>query len=612
MVNLDAWRYIEAPQTVIDWLEKGISIPFHTKPYCFEKHNHKLSFSQTLFVRSEIYRLLKAGYIQQLDYKPRYISPIGCVPKKTGGYRLITDFRQLNAFCNSCTFKQEDIRNVEKVVEQKDFFTSIDLKDGFYHIPINCDNREYLSFQFEGKYFSYVVLPFGFSLSPYFFTKVLRPVVKYLRSQGVRLSLYVDDFLICASASVITDHTDLVIHTLNDLGLKINLEKSVLRPCQIIDYLGYTIDATGEYVSIKAQKARVVRIKRQIKAVINKGRASARVLAKTAGLCVSVAWVVAHGKLFLRHIYRLLATRQSWDSDLILNSLCINELSWWLEAIDEWNCKLVKPQPIDIQLETDASHTGWGARIGHLEAKGDWNTRLAWKSSNYRELLAILLALISFKTVIRGKCVQILTDNVTAMAYINHRGGPSAELTQLAIAVWGTAIDCGVSLVCNHIAGIDNTTADTLSRQPDPHNWMLHPKLFHMLDVMWGPHTVDRFATFLNAQLPTFNSRYWEPMSAGVDALAQDWSEENNFINPPWALLPKIIEKVIADRAVATIIAPIWPSQPWFHKLASLLIKDPFYLPRHPKTFIPMGVKAEPIKNPMWQIAAWRVYGRNV
>ena len=142
----------------------------------------------------------------------------------------------------------------------------------------------------EGKYFSYVVLPFGFSLSPYFFTKVLRPVVKYLRSQGVRLSLYVDDFLICASASVITDHTDLVIHTLNDLGLKINLEKSILRPCQIIDYLGYTIDATGEYVSIKAQKARDVRIKRQIKAVINKGRASARVLAKTAGLCVSVAW----------------------------------------------------------------------------------------------------------------------------------------------------------------------------------------------------------------------------------------------------------------------------------------------------------------------------------
>ena len=171
MVNLNAWRYIDAPQTVIDWLEKGINIPFHTKPSYFEKPNHKLSFTQTLFVRSEIDRLLKTGYIKQLDNKPRYISPIGCVPKKTGGYRLITDFRHLNSFCNSCSFKQEDIRNVEKVVEQNDFFTSIDLKDGFYHIPICSDNQEYLSFQFEGKYFSYVVLPFGFSLSPYFSQK---------------------------------------------------------------------------------------------------------------------------------------------------------------------------------------------------------------------------------------------------------------------------------------------------------------------------------------------------------------------------------------------------------------------------------------------------------
>ena len=79
---------------------------------------------------------------------------------------------------------------MEKVVEKNDYFTSVDLKDGFYHIPVNQKYQAYLSFQFEGKFYSYVVLPFGFCLSPYFFAKVLRPVVKYLRSQGVRLSLY--------------------------------------------------------------------------------------------------------------------------------------------------------------------------------------------------------------------------------------------------------------------------------------------------------------------------------------------------------------------------------------------------------------------------------------
>ena len=612
MINLNAWSYIDAPQTVIDWLKEGISIPFHTFPSSFEKANHHQSSTQKLFIRAEIKRLLQLGYIQEVQEKPLYISPIGCVPKKTGGYRLITDFRHLNSFCESCKFKQEDIKNVEKVVEKNDYFTSVDLKDGFYHIPVNQKYQAYLSFQFEGKFYSYVVLPFGFCLSPYFFAKVLRPVVKYLRSQGVRLSLYVDDFLICASVSLITDHTDLIIDTLDDLGLKVNIEKSNLVPSQVIDYLGYTIDATSKHVKIQAHKSRVVRIKRQIKTVLDKGRVSARVLAKTAGLCVSVAWVVSHGKLFLRHIYRLLSTRLSWDSYLVLNDLCRNELLWWLNAIDDWNCKIIEPKNIDLQLETDASHTGWGARIGQLEAKGDWNTRLTWKSSNYRELLAILLALISFKTVIRGKCVQVLTDNVTAMAYINHRGGPSAELTRLAIAVWATAVDNGVSLSCNHIAGIDNVTADCLSRQPDAHNWMLNPRVFQMLDALWGPHTVDRFATFLNTQLPVFNTRYWEPMSGGIDALAQNWALENNYINPPWALLPKIIDKVIMDKAIATVIAPVWPSQQWFHKLKLLMIRPPFLLPNHPKTFIHMGVKPEPCKNPTWRVAAWRICGSNV
>ena len=144
----------------------------------------------------------------------------------------------------------------------------MDLKDGFYHIPINQNYQAYLSIQFEGKFYSYVVLSFGFCLSPYFFAKVLRPVVKYLRSQGVRLSLYVDDFLICASVSLITDHTDLIKHTLDDLGLKINIEKSILVPSQVIDYLGYTIDATGKHVKIQAHKSRVARIKRQIKTVL--------------------------------------------------------------------------------------------------------------------------------------------------------------------------------------------------------------------------------------------------------------------------------------------------------------------------------------------------------
>ena len=37
MINLNAWSYIDTPQTVLDWLKEGVSIPFHTIPSNFEK-----------------------------------------------------------------------------------------------------------------------------------------------------------------------------------------------------------------------------------------------------------------------------------------------------------------------------------------------------------------------------------------------------------------------------------------------------------------------------------------------------------------------------------------------------------------------------------------------
>ena len=47
---------------------------------------------------------------------------------------------------------------------------------------------------------------------------------------------------------------------------------------------------------------------------------------------------------------------------------------------------------------------------------------------------------------------------------------------------------------------------------------------------MWGPHTMDRFASLSTAQLQTYNSRYLDPWTSGVDALAQtDWSKHNKL-----------------------------------------------------------------------------------
>ena len=46
---------------------------------------------------------------------------------------------------------------------------------------------------------------------------------------------------------------------------------------------------------------------------------------------------------------------------------------------------------------------------------------------------------------------------------------------------------------------------------------------FYALDELWCPHTCDRFASHYNATLQKFNTRYYQPSSAGVHALVQDY-----------------------------------------------------------------------------------------
>ena len=101
-----------------------------------------------------------------------------------------------------------------------------------------------------------------------------------------------------------------------------------------------------------------------------------------------------------------------------------------------------------------------------------------------------------------------------------------------------------------------------------------NPRLFRHYDAAYHQgqgHDVDRFATANNALVPRFNSRYDDPQTEAVDAFAQDWSEDINWINPPWGCLPQVVAKLEQTPGVrATVVAPCWPGAPWFKPLTRL------------------------------------------
>jgi hypothetical protein len=73
--------------------------------------------------------------------------------------------------------------------------------------------------------------------------------------------------------------------------------------------------------------------------------------------------------------------------------------------------------------------------------------------------------------------------------------------------------------------------ADKLSRETDMDDWQLNPRIFTYMDSLWGPHSIERFATQGNSQFPRYNSRWRDPTSEAVDCLHLPdnlWTAETN------------------------------------------------------------------------------------
>lgn len=87
-----------------------------------------------------------------------------------------------------------------RFVRPGDWFTTIDLKDAYFHVPIYPPHRKYLRFAYQGVSYEYLVLPFGLSLSPGVFVKCTEAALNPVRERGICVATYIDDWLIAASS----------------------------------------------------------------------------------------------------------------------------------------------------------------------------------------------------------------------------------------------------------------------------------------------------------------------------------------------------------------------------------------------------------------------------
>ena len=109
---------------------------------------------------------------------------------------------------------------------------------------------------------------------------------------------------------------------------------------------------------------------------------------------------------------------------------------------------------------------------------------------------------------------------------------------------------------------------------------------------MWGPHTIDCFASACNAQLDRFHTRFAEFGSLAIDSFTTNWEGENNWWCPPLCLVPRLLKHAQACRATGSLIVPLWESAPYWPVLWSGIkfrsfVLEWFDLPLSDKLFLP-------------------------
>ena len=234
-------------------------LPFiSTPPPCFLPNN-KSSLAHHEFVQEEISRLLRNEYIVE-HQNPVYCTNPLTVADNKKKLRLVLDLRHVNPYLKRKSFRYDDLSILSKIVSENDYMTTFDLTSGYHHIDIYPMHQMYLGFSwtFPGnrtRYFSFTVLVFGLSTACYLFTKMLRPLVRRWRYQGIRCVVYLDDGInLAPTISDCNRTTEVMTTDLDKSGLLINLPKSNLTPTQCTEWLGTTIDTRTMLFSVLSRK----------------------------------------------------------------------------------------------------------------------------------------------------------------------------------------------------------------------------------------------------------------------------------------------------------------------------------------------------------------------
>ena len=180
--------------------------------------------------------------------------------------------------------------------------------------------------------------------------------------------------------------------------------------------------------------------------------------------CIKPAW------FFLNRMLSLL--RQNINHrKILLTQAFFADLNWFLTFLDTYNgTTYYKVTEQDAQVHLDASLTGLGGIYGSLVYALPIPRGYRDYSIVHLEILNILVACKIWASHWENKKIQIFCDTLAAVEVLTSGRTRDETLATCARNIWPFSALYNIHFTFSHIAGVQNTIADLLSRWGNSHN----------------------------------------------------------------------------------------------------------------------------------------------
>ena len=193
-------------------------------------------------VENHVKEWIKLGVVEAA--RSKYNSPIFAVMKKTGGVRLVQDFRALNKQTFVDKYSMHDIEGCMGQIGRSGshIFSTLDLTAGFWQMLLDPKCRPYTAFTVPGMgQYQWVTSPMGLLGCPASFQRLMESVVKGIDN----VLVYIDDLLVHSdSHERQLDILEQLFQRLVQHGIKVNLDKCVFGN-KNVSYLGFRLTDKG-------------------------------------------------------------------------------------------------------------------------------------------------------------------------------------------------------------------------------------------------------------------------------------------------------------------------------------------------------------------------------